>query len=222
VTTRPIRVVLADDQDLIRGGLRAILDAVDDIVVVAEAASGATAASAAVAYAADVVLMDVQMPGTDGIAGTEAVLRARPQCKVLVLTMFDLDEYVFGALRAGASGFLLKTTPPGELAAAIRACSSGDLLFSPTVTRRLVETYVRRPPSGSVPAQLAALTDRELDVLRAMARGLSNAEIARSLYLGETTVKTHVTRILAKLGLRDRVQAVVLAYECGLVEPTGS
>jgi DNA-binding NarL/FixJ family response regulator len=219
----PIRVVLADDQDLIRGGLRAILGAADDIEVVAEAASGAEAARAAATQLADVVLMDVQMPGSDGIQGTIAVLAARPRCRVLVLTMFDLDEYVFGALRAGASGFLLKTTPPDELASAIRACHSGELLFAPTVTRRLVEAYVRRPPpTGEVPARVAELTDREVDVLRAMARGLSNAEIAASLFLGETTVKTHVTRVLAKLGLRDRVQAVVLAYECGLVEPTGA
>jgi DNA-binding NarL/FixJ family response regulator len=216
----PVKVVLADDQDLIRGGLRAILDAAPDIEVVAEAPSGSAAAVAAAQYMADVVLMDVQMPGTDGIEGTRLVLAGRPQCRVLVLTMFDLDEYVFAALRAGASGFLLKTTPPGELAAAVRACHSGDLLFAPTVTRRLVETYVRRPPAtGALPPQLTALTDRELDVLREVARGLSNAEIARTLYLGETTVKTHVTRILAKLGLRDRVQAVVLAYESGLVTP---
>lgn len=216
----PVRVVLADDQDLIRGGLRAILDAAADIEVVAEVASGRAAATAAAQHLADVVLMDVQMPGSDGIEGTRLVLQARPQTRVLVLTMFDLDEYVFAALRAGASGFLLKTTPPGELAAAIRACHSGELLFAPTVTRRLVETYVRRPPTtDALPAQLAALTDREVDVLRELARGLSNAEIARSLFLGETTVKTHVTRILAKLGLRDRVQAVVLAYESGLVSP---
>jgi DNA-binding NarL/FixJ family response regulator len=215
-----IRVVVADDQDLIRGGLRAILHAANDIEVVAEADSGSAAATAAVANLADVVLMDVQMPGTDGIEGTRAVLRVRPQCRVLMLTMFDLDEYVFAALRAGASGFLLKTTPPDELAAAIRACHSGDLLFAPTVTRRLVETYVRRPPPESgVPARLAELTDREVDVLRALARGLSNAEIAAKLYMGEATVKTHVTRILAKLGLRDRVQAVVAAYECNLVTP---
>jgi DNA-binding NarL/FixJ family response regulator len=215
-----VRVVVADDQDLIRGGLRAILDAAADIEVVAEASSGRAAATAAAQHQADVVLMDVQMPGSDGIDGTRLVLQARPQCRVLVLTMFDLDEYVFAALRAGASGFLLKTTPPGELAAAIRACHSGELLFAPTVTRRLVETYVRRPPAtGALPAQLTALTEREVDVLRELARGLSNAEIARSLYLGETTVKTHVTRILAKLGLRDRVQAVVLAYESGLVTP---
>jgi DNA-binding NarL/FixJ family response regulator len=218
----PVRVVLADDQDLIRGGLRAILDAADDIEVVAEASSGSAAAAAASAPRADVVLMDVQMPGTDGIQGTEAVLRARPECRVLVLTLFDLDEYVFGALRAGASGFLLKTTPPGELAEAIRACAAGEQLFAPTVTRRLVEAYVSRGPrTAGTPPRLAALTDRELDVLRELARGLSNAEIAAALYLGETTVKTHVARILAKLGLRDRVQAVVLAYECGLVEPSG-
>lgn len=181
----PIRVVLADDQDLIRGGLRAILDAEDDIEVVAEASSGSAAATAAAVHSADVVLMDVQMPGTDGIAGTEAVLRVRPECRVLVLTMFDLDEYVFGALRAGASGFLLKTTPPGELADAIRACAAGEHLFAPTVTRRLVETYVSRPPrTEGVPPRLAGLTQRELDVLRALARGLSNAEVAGSLYLG--------------------------------------
>ncbi len=215
-----IRVVVADDQDLVRGGLCAILGTVDDIEVVAEAASGAAAATAAAVHLADVVLMDVQMPGSDGIRGTQAVLRARPQCRVLVLTMFDLDEYVFGALRAGASGFLLKTTSPEALATAIRACAAGEQLFSPTVVRRLVAAYVRRPPpTDGVPPQLTGLTDRELDVLRALARGLSNAEIAGSLYLGETTVKTHVTRILAKLGLRDRVQAVVLAYECGLVTP---
>jgi DNA-binding NarL/FixJ family response regulator len=215
-----IRVVVADDQDLVRGGLCAILGTVDDIEVVAEAASGAAAATAAAVHLADVVLMDVQMPGSDGIQGTQAVLRARPQCRVLVLTMFDLDEYVFGALRAGASGFLLKTTPPEALATAIRACAAGEQLFSPTVVRRLVAAYVRRPPpTDGVPPQLTGLTDRELDVLRALARGLSNAEIAGSLHLGETTVKTHVTRILAKLGLRDRVQAVVLAYECGLVTP---
>jgi DNA-binding NarL/FixJ family response regulator len=215
-----IRVVIADDEALIRGGLRAILDVEDDIEVVAEASDGAAAARAAATYGADVVLMDVQMPGTDGIVGTLAVLAGRPACRVLVLTTFDLDEYVFGALRAGASGFLLKTTAPRELAAAIRSCHDGDQLFAPAVTRRLVETFVRHPPSsGGVPARLTALTEREVDVLRAMAGGLTNAEIARSLHLGEATVKTHVTHILAKLGLRDRVQAVVLAYECGLVAP---
>ncbi len=215
-----IRVVVVDDQDLIRGGMRAILDVEHDIEVVAEVADGSDAAVAAMTHVADVVLMDVQMPGVDGIEGTRAVLRARPEARVLVLTMFDLDEYVFGALHAGASGFLLKTTAPSELAAAVRACHRGDLLFAPTVTRRLVETYVKRPPApDGVPPALGSLTAREVDVLRAIARGLSNAEIAAALHLGEATVKTHVTRILAKLGLRDRVQAVVLAYECGLAVP---
>lgn len=215
-----IRVVVADDHDLIRGGLVAILDAEEDVEVVAQAGDGAAAARAVAVSGADVALMDVQMPGTDGIAGTEQVLRARPGCRVLVLTMFDLDEYVFAALRAGASGFLLKTTPPAELATAVRACHTGEMLFAPTVTRRLVEAFVRRGPAPSgVPARLAGLTDRELDVLRVLARGRSNAEIAAELFLGEATVKTHVTRVLTKLGLRDRVQAVVLAYECGLLMP---
>jgi DNA-binding NarL/FixJ family response regulator len=215
-----IRVGIVDDQALIRGGLRAILDAEDDIEVVGEASDGAGAVRLASARLADVVLMDVQMPVVDGIEGTRRVIETRPECRVVVLTMFDLDEYVFAALRAGASGFLLKTTPPDELAAAVRACHGGEMLFAPTVTRRLVETYVRHPPApDGVPDRLQELTAREVDVLRAIARGLSNGEIAAELYLGEATVKTHVTRILGKLGLRDRVQAVVLAYECGLVLP---
>jgi DNA-binding NarL/FixJ family response regulator len=214
-----IRVGIVDDQDLIRAGLRAILDAEDDLEVVGEANDGGGAARLAGARLADVVLMDVQMPTVDGIEATRRVIEARPECRVIVLTMFDLDEYVFAALRAGASGFLLKTTAPAELVAAVRATHAGEMLFAPTVTRRLVETYVRHPPAASgLPAGLEALTSRELDVLRAIARGLSNAEIAAELYLGEATVKTHVTRILGKLGLRDRVQAVVLAYESGLVE----
>lgn len=217
-----IRVVIADDQDLVRAGIAAILSAHDDLEVVGEAADGAAAARTARDARADVVLMDVQMPGTDGIAGAREVATARPGAKVLMLTMFDLDEHVFGALQAGASGFLLKTTAPDDLVAAVRAVHSGDLLFAPSVTRRLVETYVRRPPtSGALPAVLAPLTERELDVFRAIAKGFSNAEIGARLYLGEATVKTHVTRILAKLGLRDRVQAVVLAYECGLVPEDG-
>jgi DNA-binding NarL/FixJ family response regulator len=217
-----IRVALVDDQDLIRGGLRAILDAEDDIEVVGEAGDGGGAAHLASARLADVVLMDMEMPVVDGIEGTRRVIAARPETRVLVLTMFDLDEYVFAALRAGASGFLLKTTAPADLAAAVRACHEGEMLFAPAITRRLVATYVAHPPRREgVPERLAELTAREVDVLRAVARGLSNAEIAAELYLSEATVKTHVTRILGKLGLRDRVQAVVLAYECGLAVPEG-
>jgi len=217
----PIRVLIADDQHLIRGGLRAIIDAERDLRVVGEAADGASAAREAVASRADVVLMDVQMPGVDGIEGVRLVGEARPEARVLMLTMFDLDDYVLRALRAGASGFLLKTTPPADLAAAIRASHDGGMLFAPSVTRRLVESYVKQPPPvDGVPERLASLTARELDVFQAIARGLSNMEIGHQLYMGEATVKTHVTRILAKLGLRDRVQAVVLAYDCGIMRPT--
>ncbi|MGO4690571.1 response regulator [Glaciibacter sp. 2TAF33] len=212
-----IRVVIADDQDLVRGGLAAILAVEPDLAIVGEASEGAQAARVAASVAADIVLMDVQMPGSDGIEGVRMLASVRPQARALMLTTFDLDEYIFAALRAGASGFLLKTTPPAELAAAIRASHSGELLFAPSVTRRLVEAYVRRRPvSAGVPAELAGLTARELEVFGAVARGWSNAEIGAELFMGEATVKTHVTRILAKLALRDRVQAVVLAYECGL------
>jgi DNA-binding NarL/FixJ family response regulator len=217
VTEIPIRVLIADDQHLIRSGLRSILEAEPDLSIVGEAEDGFSAAREAVALNADVVLMDVQMPGTDGIEGVRLLLAARPQARALMLTMYDLDEYVVQALRAGASGFLLKTTPPAQLAAAIRMCHAGEQLFAPSVTRRLIDAYVRRPPVVSgVPQELLSLTTRELEVYRALASGLSNAEIGRRLYLGEATVKSHITRILAKLGLRDRVQAVVLAYECGL------
>jgi DNA-binding NarL/FixJ family response regulator len=216
-----INTVLTDDQALVRGGLRAILDAEPDIAVVAEAGNGREAARAAREHAADLVLMDIEMPEVNGIEGIELTARARPETKVLMLTTFDLDEYVFAALKAGASGFLLKTAPPAELAQAVRVCHSGQLLFAPEVTRRLVDSFVRRRPTGGgVPAALQGLTARELDVFLALAKGLSNAEIGARLYLGEATVKTHVTRILAKLGLRDRVQAVVLAYECGAVGPS--
>jgi DNA-binding NarL/FixJ family response regulator len=219
------RVALVDDQALLRAGFRALIEAEDDLEVVGEAADGKAAVRLTEELRPDVLLLDVQMPEADGLEAARRVLSpgSTHAPKVLMLTTFDLDEYVFGALRAGASGFLLKTTPPGELAEAIRACAAGEQLFAPTVTRRLVEAYVSRGPrTAGTPPRLAALTDRELDVLRELARGLSNAEIAAALYLGETTVKTHVTRILAKLGLRDRVQAVVLAYECGLVEPSGT
>jgi DNA-binding NarL/FixJ family response regulator len=214
-----IRVLLVDDHDLVRGGLAAILGATTGIEVVGEAASGPAGADAARQLQPDVVIMDIEMPGGDGLTATRAILDADPRTRVLVLTMFDLDEYVFQALRAGACGFLLKTTPPAKLVAAIRACAAGETMLAASVIQRLVDTFVQRPPAPAdgLPARLRELTPRELDVLRAVARGMSNAEIGRELFLAEPTVKTHITRILAKLGLRDRVQAVVLAYETGLV-----
>jgi DNA-binding NarL/FixJ family response regulator len=211
------RVVLVDDQALVRGGFRSILDRQDDITVVGEAAGGAEALQVCVAEQPDVVCMDIRMPGMDGIEATRRLLRAPSPPRVLVLTTFDLDGYVYEALRAGASGFLVKDAPPERLVAAVRAVAAGEELFAPTVLRRLVEAYVREPPAEAATDVLAALTDREREVLRQMAAGLSNAEIAATLFLSPLTVKTHVTRILTKLGLRDRVQAVVLAYECGLV-----
>ncbi len=217
--TAPVRVVIADDHDLLRDGVTAILGADPGIEVVGEASSGPSAVAAAAALAPDVVLMDIEMPGGDGLTATRQILERCARTRVLVLTTFDLDEYVLEALRAGASGFLLKTTPSAALVAAVRACAAGEMLLAPSVTRRLVETYVRQPapaPEGAVPPRLAELTERELEVLRALARGRSNAEIGRDLFLAETTVKTHVTHILAKLGLRDRVQAVIVAYETGL------
>ncbi|HEX5511923.1 MAG TPA: response regulator transcription factor, partial [Actinomycetales bacterium] len=211
-----IRIVIADDQDLIRTGLRTILEEEPDMEVVGEADSGVKAARLAAEGHADIVLMDVEMPGGDGITGVLEVTRVRPEVRVIMLTTFDLDEYVFGALRAGASAFLLKSTSRTELVASIRQVHDGQMLFAPTVARRLVETYVDRAPRRSgPPEQIRALTERELEVFLAIARGLSNAEIAHALYLGEATVRTHVTRILSKLGLRDRIQAVVLAYETG-------
>ncbi|MDO5751544.1 response regulator transcription factor [Arthrobacter sp.] len=213
----PITVVIADDQDLIRAGLQAILATAPGIEVVGVAHDGGMAAALAKRHRADVVLMDIQMPGVDGLEGLARITKEGLSSKVLMLTMFDLDEYVYASLRAGASGFLLKTTPPDALIRAILACHSGEVLFAPSVTRRLVESFVARAPAvEGIPVVLRNLTPRELDVFTALARGLSNSEIGAELYLGETTVKTHVTRILAKLGLRDRVQAVVLAYECGL------
>ncbi|WP_114907419.1 response regulator [Ornithinimicrobium murale] len=213
-----IRIVLADDQALLRAGLRSVLSAEEDLTVVGEASDGAQAARTAQALDADIVLMDVQMPGVDGIEGVRRLVAADVRAKVLMLTMFDLDDYVYGALQAGASGFLLKSAQPEEIVRAVREVHEGSLLFSPTVTRRLVEAYVRtRPPGEGVPQALSALTARELDVVSGIARGLSNAEIGAELFLGETTVKAHVSHILGKLGLRDRVQVVVLAYESGFV-----
>ena len=219
-----ISVLLADDQPLLRRGFRMILEAEGDLVIAAEAGNGAEAVTLAQRHAPDVVLMDIRMPGTDGIEATRRIIAADGRVRVLVLTTFDLDEYAFGALRAGASGFLLKDVRPGELVTAIRTVASGDAVISPRVTRRLLEEYAQvLPLSASQQAerypQLGALTEREREVLIAVARGLSNTEIAVSLYVSEATVKSHVGRILAKLRLRDRVQVVVLAYEAGLIQP---
>jgi DNA-binding NarL/FixJ family response regulator len=217
-----VKVLLVDDQALVRVGFRMILEAEEGIEVVGEAGDGAEAVEAVRALAPDVVLMDVRMPVLDGIGATREILRDRTRGPhILILTTFDLDEYVYEALRAGASGFLLKDTPPEELVEAIRVVARGDALLSPTITRRVIEEFVRRPPDSvrRPPEQLAELTARELEILRLVARGLSNAEIAKEAFVSETTVKTHVARILMKLSLRDRVQAVVFAYEHGVVTP---
>ncbi len=215
-----IRVLVADDQALVRGGLRMILEAQDDIEVVAEAEDGAQAVARTRELQPDVTLMDVRMPALDGIAATREIVGAGLSTRVLVLTTFDRDEIVYDAMKAGASGFLLKSAPPAKLADAVRTVADGEALLAPTVTRRLVEQFVRRPPPGqTVPPQLVSLTDREREVLQLIARGRSNSEIAAELVLSEATVKTHVNRVFAKLEVRDRVQAVVLAYETGLVQP---
>jgi len=211
-----IRVALADDQELVRTGFRMILESEGDITVVGEAEDGAQAFEIVRRERPDVVLMDVRMPVLDGIAATARIVAAGLPTRVLVLTTFDLDEVVFEALRAGAAGFLLKTGPADDLVRAVRVVASGESLLSPSVTRRLVEEFARRP-SGAPPAAVDDLTPRELDVLKLLARGLSNAEIATELFVEASTVKSHVASILAKLGLRDRVQAVVAAYESGLV-----
>jgi DNA-binding NarL/FixJ family response regulator len=214
-----IRVVLADDQPLVRTGLRMILGEEPDLEVVGEARDGAEAVQVCAETRPDVVLMDVRMPGMDGIDATRAVTAVDDPPRVLVLTTFDLDDVVYDALRAGASGFLLKDAPEERLTTAIRVVADGGSLFAPSVTRRLIEEFSRRAAPVE-PPRLGSLTARETEVLVQVARGLSNAEIAKALYLSENTVKTHVARVLMKLGLRDRVQAVVLAYESGLVTPT--
>jgi DNA-binding NarL/FixJ family response regulator len=214
-----VRVLIADDQSLVRAGFRLVLSSHDDIDVVGEASNGREAVHGTVRLRPDVVLMDIRMPELDGIAATREITAAHP-ARVLVLTTYDLDEYVYDALQAGASGFLLKDTPPAQLVAGIRAVADGEALLAPTVTRRLIEEFARIGPANRArPAALDELTPREIDVLRLLARGMSNAEIAATLVLGDTTIKTHVTHVLGKLGLRDRVQAVVLAYESGLVTP---
>jgi DNA-binding NarL/FixJ family response regulator len=219
----PIRVLVVDDQELVRSGFCVILDAADGITVVGEAADGAAAVASAAAHHPDVVLMDIRMPGMDGLEATRLLTSGSlgPQTpKVVMLTTFDLDEYVYEALRAGASGFLLKDSPRADLIAAVRAAAAGNAMLAPTVTRRLIEAFAHRPPQTMpAPSRLASLTVREREVLVLLARGGSNTEIAGTLFVSEATVKTHVGNLLAKLGLRDRVQAVILAYETGTIIP---
>ena len=221
--TQPLRVLIADDQALVRAGFRMILDAQPDIEVVAEACDGEEAVAAWRRRAPDVVLMDVRMPRLDGLDAARRILEnGGGGCRVLMLTTFDLDEYVYSALQIGASGFLLKDVSPEHLIAAVRQVSAGDALLAPSITRRLVERFVRPQVTISLSdTPLSSLTPREQEVLKLVARGLSNAEIAKRLYLSEATVKTHVAHVLQKMGLRDRVQAVVYAYEAGVVQPRG-
>jgi DNA-binding NarL/FixJ family response regulator len=214
-----IRILLADDQTLVRDGFRSILEHESDLEVVGEARDGREALESARRLSPDVVLMDIRMPVMDGLETTRRLLADPDPPRILVVTTFDIDEYVYRALEAGASGFLLKDVRSGQLKEAIRTVAAGESLLSPTITRRLIEEYVRRPPPGKLSAQLAQLTERELEVLRLVARGLSNQEIAGTLVVSEHTARTHVGHIFSKLGLRDRVHAVVLAYECGLVQP---
>jgi DNA-binding NarL/FixJ family response regulator len=218
----PLRILIADDQALVRAGFKMILDAEDDLDVVGEAADGAAAVELARRLKPDVVLMDIRMPELDGIEATRRVvgLEVDPPVRVLMLTTFDLNEYVYEALRAGASGFLLKDVPPEQLAAGIRIVAQGEALLAPSITKRLIQEFAAAAPVNAPPPKgLDELTARELEVFRLIARGLSNAEIAAELIVSETTVKTHVARVLMKLGLRDRVQAVVLAYEAGIAVP---
>jgi DNA-binding NarL/FixJ family response regulator len=216
--TEPLTVVVADDQMLVRAGLRMVFEVEPDIELVGEAEDGNVAIQLVDELQPDVVLMDIRMPNLDGLEATRRILHGeQTRTRVMILTTFDHDEYVYQALEAGASGFLLKDIPPEQLVAAIRTVASGDALLSPTITRRLIEAYVRTPPAQPVPQAVADLTPREMEMLRLVARGLSNAEIASEAFVSEPTVKTHVARILMKLGLRDRVQVVVFAYEHKLV-----
>lgn len=214
-----IDVLVVDDQAMIRAGLGMVLEAEPDISVVGEAGDGAAAVRAALRDRPDVVLMDVRMPEMDGIEATRQITAELVDTKVIVLTTFDVDDYVYGALRAGASGFLLKDAPPDDLVAAIRVVAAGDALIAPSITKRLIAEFAGRPEESPRSKDLDVLTDRELEVLEHMARGLSNSEIAEALFVSETTVKTHVSHIFTKLHLRDRVQAVVVAYETGLISP---
>jgi DNA-binding NarL/FixJ family response regulator len=215
-----IRVVIADDQDLVRTGFRAILTSEPDIEVVGEASDGREAVEICRQLRPDVILMDIRMPHLDGLEATRRIV-TDPQSKprVLILTTFDLDEYVYEALRFGASGFLLKDNPVDHLLTAVRVVAQGEALIAPSITKRLIAEFTRRKPTNAKPEQLRTLTEREFDVLKLVAQGLTNAEIAEELYVGEATIRTHVGHILTKLGLRDRVQVVVLAYETGLIRP---
>jgi DNA-binding NarL/FixJ family response regulator len=212
-----IRVLVADDQSMVRAGFRMLLSREEEIEVVAEASNGLEAVDKAARFRPTVVLMDIRMPELDGLQATRRILAADDTARILILTTFDLDEYVYEALRAGASGFVLKDDPPEQLLAAIRTVAGGDALLSPAITKRVIKQFTRIPRPAP-PKELDHLTERELDVFRLIARGLSNAEIGRELYISDTTVKTHITHILQKLDLRDRVQAVVLAYETGVLD----
>jgi DNA-binding NarL/FixJ family response regulator len=214
-----IKVLVVDDQSMVRAGFRMLLSGEDDIEVVAEAGNGRDAIVEAARLLPDVVLMDIRMPELDGLEATRRIVDTDPSARVLVLTTFDLDEYVYEALKAGASGFVLKDDPPEQLLGAIRTVAAGDALLSPAVTRRVIRRFTelhRQPP----PPSITGLTEREMDVFRLISRGMSNAEIGRELFIGDTTVKTHVTRLLQKLGVRDRAQAIVLAFQTGVFDGT--
>jgi DNA-binding NarL/FixJ family response regulator len=218
--TGKIRVLVADDEALVRDGLRAIAELEGDIEIVGDAATGDQAVQLASTLHPDVILMDIRMPGMDGLAATRAIMREPSPPRILILTTFDSDETVYQAMKVGASGFLLKDVRRGQLTDAIHAAAAGDTLLAPVITRRLIEQFCRQPPpSDETPAQLTGLTARELEVLRLVGRGQSNTTIASTLFIAETTVKTHIAHILTKLGLADRAQAVVLAYETGLIRP---